>query len=224
MEKTFWNNHDDHLSALDLKGARIENRGQITKLKPNGIPFNHIREVKCAQNGLFNVIQGTKAFLKLDEKGDFKKPLTPEQKERAEKLLSQASKWLDKTEKYLPRTGTHPPKGEADELLHSDAIFKIAQALVAKYKQKYGFDLDLVETLFMEMKNDTNHPGWELWNTALTDAAQGKAREWLRGYRSSVCRDNSCFEELQKIAQVQLWDKVRVYFSGEYGADCIDSQ
>ena len=76
-----------------------------------------------------------------------------------------------------------------EKLLHSDAILKIGQALLTKYRQKYGFDLGPVETLFLEMQNDPKHSGWELWDKALTDASQGKTREWLREYRYSDWRD-----------------------------------
>lgn len=105
LEKKAWKIRDDHHTDLDLTGARREHRGEIVKLKNNGIPFDHVTEVRQGQKGLVNVIRETKRLLS-------NPMLSSDQRARAEKVLSRTSQWLDKTEGFLPRAGMQPNKGE----------------------------------------------------------------------------------------------------------------
>jgi hypothetical protein len=85
-----------HILNGELDAARRELAGEVVARKASGVPWDHVTELRNAQQGLYNRIQAINARLgwpKLDAA------------ERAELLreLSQTSKLLDISEGYVPR-------------------------------------------------------------------------------------------------------------------------
>ena len=56
-------NQKEHITRRDLDAARRELDGEVVKLKDSGQPFDHVKEVTDAQNGLRNTIQSIKKDL-----------------------------------------------------------------------------------------------------------------------------------------------------------------
>jgi RHS repeat-associated protein len=83
-----------HLDSEHLEGAKKELQGEITKLKSNGIPYDHVTEVANYQQGLKNQIIELNKLL-----GD--PNLSQEQRNLLQQTLSETSKFLDKTEEFL---------------------------------------------------------------------------------------------------------------------------
>jgi hypothetical protein len=86
----------EHLTQKDLEGAMRESKGEVVARKPDGTPYNHIQEVRDAQNGLRNRIDQLKRQL-----GDTR--ISDSQRAAAQSELSEASRLLDHSEKYLTR-------------------------------------------------------------------------------------------------------------------------
>lgn len=86
----------EHILNGELDAARREAAGEIVARKANGNPYDHVKELRDAQNGLLNRIQNIKKSLG-NPNLDIGTRIALEQE------LSQASKLLDKTEEFLPR-------------------------------------------------------------------------------------------------------------------------
>jgi len=87
-------NHPDPSKRGDLDAARIEYKGGTTAFKRSGERYQHDREVKDTQRGYKRDIASLRRMLGQN--------ITPEQRRRAQALLSFASRQLDYTEKYIP--------------------------------------------------------------------------------------------------------------------------
>jgi hypothetical protein len=77
----------------ELKAAWREERGEVVKLRQDGIPYNHRKEVQHAQRGLKNTI------LKIRQ--ELSRNPSPEIRARLTRELSEASRLLDHSEGYL---------------------------------------------------------------------------------------------------------------------------
>ena len=88
------NNIAQHIDARTLDAARRELAGEVVKLRSDGIPFDHVKEVIDAQNGFKNLINDAKQML---AKGP-----SEAERQQLEYIISEASKLLDWTEKYVP--------------------------------------------------------------------------------------------------------------------------
>lgn len=86
----------EHLTDRDLDAARRELNGEVVARKGNGTPWDHVNEVREAQNGLVNQINKLKRMLN-DSR------LSPEERPGVESELSEASKLLDYSEQWVPR-------------------------------------------------------------------------------------------------------------------------
>ncbi|MGW7532408.1 putative T7SS-secreted protein [Amycolatopsis sp. NPDC054798] len=86
----------EHLTEKDLDGARREAAGEVVKRKSSGVPYDHVDEVRNAQDGLVKRIDRLKRML-----GDSR--LKPDDRPPLESELSEASKILDYSEQWLPR-------------------------------------------------------------------------------------------------------------------------
>ena len=80
----------------ELDAARREAAGEVVKRKANGIPYNHVKELQDAQNGLLNRIAAIYKQLA-------NPALNGATRSALQRELSEASKLLDKTEEFLPR-------------------------------------------------------------------------------------------------------------------------
>ena len=86
----------EHLTDKDLDGARRELNGEVVARKGDGTPWDHVTEVREAQNGLSNQINRLKRQLS-DSR------LAPEDRPAIEAELSEASRLLDYSEQWVPR-------------------------------------------------------------------------------------------------------------------------
>ncbi|WP_084145018.1 putative T7SS-secreted protein [Amycolatopsis jejuensis] len=86
----------EHLTDKDLDGARRELNGEVVARKADGTPWDHVTEVREAQNGLVNQINRLKRQL-----GDSR--LSPEDRPAIKAELSEASRLLDYSEQWVPR-------------------------------------------------------------------------------------------------------------------------
>lgn len=87
----------EHLTEKDLDAARRELNGEVVARKGDGTPWDHVNEVREAQNGLLNRIERIKR--QLDDTR-----ISAEEKQNLQSELSEASKLLDHSEQYVPRT------------------------------------------------------------------------------------------------------------------------
>ncbi|WP_245664583.1 polymorphic toxin type 28 domain-containing protein [Nocardia grenadensis] len=86
----------EHLTDRDLDAARRELNGEVVARKPDGTPWDHVREVRDAQNGLVKRIDQIKRQL-----GDSR--TNPADRAELERELSEASRLLDYSEQFVPR-------------------------------------------------------------------------------------------------------------------------
>jgi len=86
----------EHLTQRDLSAAAREVAGEVVAVKPSGVPFNHIMEVREAQQGLLNRIDAINQSLA-------RSGLSSAERAGLESELSRASRLLDYSERYLPR-------------------------------------------------------------------------------------------------------------------------
>lgn len=86
----------EHLTDKDLDAARRELNGEVVNEKGSGVPYDHIKEVREAQDGLANRVNRIKQLLS-DSR------LKPEERPDLESELSEASRLLDYTEQWFPR-------------------------------------------------------------------------------------------------------------------------
>ncbi|MGX1776472.1 polymorphic toxin type 28 domain-containing protein [Nocardia brasiliensis] len=87
----------EHLTDRDLDAARRELNGEVVARKPDGTPWDHVREVRDAQNGLVNRIGQIQRKL-----GDSRTSGT--ERQELERELSEASRLLDYSEQFVPRS------------------------------------------------------------------------------------------------------------------------
>ena len=83
-------------SSCNLDGARRELQGEVVARKGDGTPWDHVTEVREAQNGMVNQINKLKRMLN-DSR------LSPGDRPAIESELSEASKLLDYSEQWVPR-------------------------------------------------------------------------------------------------------------------------
>ncbi|MEV6448448.1 putative T7SS-secreted protein [Amycolatopsis sp. NPDC051716] len=86
----------EHLTDRDLDAARRELNGEVVARKSGGTPWDHVKEVKEAQQGLLNQVNKLKRML--DDSR-----LSPADRPGIENELSEASKLLDYSEQWVPR-------------------------------------------------------------------------------------------------------------------------
>jgi hypothetical protein len=86
----------EHLTDRDLDAARRELDGEVVARKPDGTPWDHVHEVKDAQNGLIKRIGQLQRRLGWPGLSDEERPLL-------EQELSEASRLLDHSEQFVPR-------------------------------------------------------------------------------------------------------------------------
>jgi hypothetical protein len=92
----------EHLTDRDLDAARRELDGEIVARKPDGTPWDHVREVREAQLGLVNRINRLKRQLGDSRTANVDKPAL-----QAE--LAEASRLLDHSEGFVPRQAPENP-------------------------------------------------------------------------------------------------------------------
>ena len=85
----------EHLTDRDLDAARRESNGEVVARKSNGEPWDHVNEVREAQNGLLNQVQRLQRKL-----GDTR--LSEADRAAAQEELSEASRLLDHSKQFLP--------------------------------------------------------------------------------------------------------------------------
>jgi hypothetical protein len=88
--------YKEHLTDRDLDAARRELDGEVVARKADGTPWNHVQEVREAQNGLVKRIQQLQRQL-----GDTR--TAPPERPSLEAELSEASRLLDYSEQFVPR-------------------------------------------------------------------------------------------------------------------------
>ena len=86
----------EHLTGRDLDAARRESAGEVVRRKADGTPYDHVREVREAQQGLLNRIETINN--RLSHPGTSAADRAALQRE-----LSEASRLLDRSEGFLPR-------------------------------------------------------------------------------------------------------------------------
>ncbi|PRX49389.1 RHS repeat-associated protein [Prauserella shujinwangii] len=89
-------NLSSHVTRKDLEAAARELQGEVVKRRRDGQSYDHIHEVRDAQNGLLSIIDRANKVL-----SDPRLPAA--EREAISAQLSRASRMLDFTEKYLPR-------------------------------------------------------------------------------------------------------------------------
>jgi Bacterial toxin 28 len=94
------NNIATHMTPRDLRAAARELRGEVVARKPDGTPFNHVHEVRDAQNGLQNVINQCNRNLR---DPNIAPTLTPAERAAFTADLERATKMLEITKKFVPR-------------------------------------------------------------------------------------------------------------------------
>ncbi|MGX1773705.1 PA14 domain-containing protein [Nocardia brasiliensis] len=86
----------EHLTDRDLDAARRELNGEVVARKSDGTPWNHVQEVRDAQNGLVNRIEQIKNRLSWPGLPEAERP-------ELQRELAEASRLLDHSEKFVPR-------------------------------------------------------------------------------------------------------------------------
>ncbi|GAA1400817.1 RHS repeat-associated core domain-containing protein [Oerskovia paurometabola] len=86
----------EHLTSRDLDAAKRELGGEVVARKADGTPWDHVGEVRDAQQGLLKRLHQVKVQM---SKAGVDDPSFPSLQDE----LSQASKLLDLSEQYVPR-------------------------------------------------------------------------------------------------------------------------
>lgn len=86
----------EHLTTRDLDAARREITGEVVARRPDGTPFDHMQEVRDAQQGLLHRIQHINRRLGHPD-------ILEAERSALQRELSEASRLLDLSEGYLPR-------------------------------------------------------------------------------------------------------------------------
>jgi RHS repeat-associated protein len=84
----------EHLTERDLDAARRESKGEVVSRKPDGTPYNHLQEVREAQQGLLNRIERIRNRLGYPNLADAERAAL-------ERELSEASRLLDHAKGFL---------------------------------------------------------------------------------------------------------------------------
>ncbi|MER7694869.1 polymorphic toxin type 28 domain-containing protein, partial [Streptomyces sp. NPDC097610] len=92
-------NLTEHLQMKDLTAAARELKGEVVKRKANGVPWDHVREVRDAQEGLIKAIGGINKRLSHPNTGGAERDLLVAD-------LGRASRMLDFSEQFVPRPGS----------------------------------------------------------------------------------------------------------------------
>jgi hypothetical protein len=87
--------YKQHLTQADLDAARRELGGEVIGLRPDGMPWDHVKEVQNAQRGLKREIVRLKGMLGSSHCGS-------EERAAAEQRLGEASRLLDYSEQFVP--------------------------------------------------------------------------------------------------------------------------
>lgn len=93
------NNTKQHLKGGpkgELRAGARELKGEVVKFRRDGKPFNHVKEVNETQQKLKKAVDTLRRDVIANPKA------SPKQVKEAEKLVSRASKLLDKTEEFVP--------------------------------------------------------------------------------------------------------------------------
>lgn len=90
---------EEHITDKDLTAAQRELDGETVATKGDGTPYDHVQEVRDAQNGLLNRITKLKGLINSGK-------LQPGASEVAQQRLGVLSRILDRTEKYVPRSSS----------------------------------------------------------------------------------------------------------------------
>ncbi len=106
-------NAKEALNTYHYNAAKRDQQKQFVKFKDNGDPFDHVQDVNQKQRCLKKVIVSHQKTLRQEK-------LNPQERQRIEKELSEASKWLDSSEKYFnsepyKSPGTKQLEGELDQ-------------------------------------------------------------------------------------------------------------
>ncbi|MFF2432485.1 polymorphic toxin type 28 domain-containing protein [Streptomyces mirabilis] len=89
----------EHLQMKDLTAAARELKGEVVKRKANGVPWDHVHEVREAQEGLTKAIGGINKRLSHPNTGGAERDLLVAD-------LGRASRMLDVSEQFVPRPGS----------------------------------------------------------------------------------------------------------------------
>jgi hypothetical protein len=85
--------HREHLRESDLRGAQKEQAGGTSGTRPDGMPWQHLKEVQDSMRGLRNGI--------IRIKNQLCRELPPWERRRLEEELAKASDMLDRARKWL---------------------------------------------------------------------------------------------------------------------------
>jgi hypothetical protein len=88
--------HAEHLTMKDLTGAQRELKGEVVKRKANGVPWDHVDEVRNSQRGLLKQIAAINR--KLGHPGT-----SGAMRDLLVADLGRASRMLDFSEQFVPR-------------------------------------------------------------------------------------------------------------------------
>ncbi|MFH0180749.1 polymorphic toxin type 28 domain-containing protein [Streptomyces cacaoi] len=88
----------ERLKMEDLTGAARELKGEVVKRKANGVPWDHVQEVRETQNRLVKIIGRFNSKLGHPKTGDAERELLVAD-------LGRASRMLDYSAHYVPRQG-----------------------------------------------------------------------------------------------------------------------
>jgi RHS repeat-associated protein len=88
--------YKEHLTRSDLDAAKRELNGEVVARRPDGTPYDHVTEVRQAQQGLVNRIESINKRLGYPS-------LDPVARAELQTELSQASKLLDHSKQFVPR-------------------------------------------------------------------------------------------------------------------------
>ena len=84
-----------HILNGEIEAAQLEAQGETVAVKASGVPYDHIKELQDAANGLQNLIQGINKALGSG-------PVSEGASADLQSILGQASKLLDLVEGVLP--------------------------------------------------------------------------------------------------------------------------
>ncbi|MGI8915545.1 MAG: polymorphic toxin type 28 domain-containing protein [Chloroflexota bacterium] len=94
--RTKTNRIKECLTTADLLAAHLELFGQVVARKRSGVPYDHVAEIRNAQQGLLNRIEQIKNRLDYQGTPDEDRPALAEE-------LGEASRLLDYSEWFVPR-------------------------------------------------------------------------------------------------------------------------
>jgi ankyrin repeat protein len=107
--------HKKHLTYRDLNAAKRELKGEVVCRKTNGVPYDHVNEVRDSQRGLLKIIN--KNNKQLSESN-----LDHSKREEITKELSKASKLLDHSEKFVGNLTKTPANKNFEQRLQQTKL------------------------------------------------------------------------------------------------------